>query len=58
MTSPWNHWQMPAPMMIIDRPPESTAFWANSRAMRIAASAGTEVISSCQAGVYGVAASS
>ena len=38
-------------MMIIDRPPESMELVANSRAIRIAASAGTLVISACQAGV-------
>jgi len=45
-------------MMIIDRPPESSAFCANSRPMRAAAAAGTPVISSCHAGVPGVAGSS
>ncbi len=58
MASPWNHWQIPAPMMIIDRPPDSSALVANSRAIRMQASAGTLVISSCQAGVYGLVASS
>ena len=42
---------MPAPMMIIVRPFDSSEFWANWRAVRIQASAGTEVISACQAGV-------
>ena len=51
MASPWNHWQIPAPMMIIDRPLDSSALRANSRAIRMQACAGTEVISSCQAGV-------
>ena len=45
-------------MMIIERPPDSSAFVANSRAIRMHASAGTQVISACQAGVYGVSASS
>ena len=49
---------MPAPMMIIERPPESIELVANSRATRIAASAGTPVISACHAGVYGVLTSS
>jgi hypothetical protein len=44
--------------MIMDRPPESTAFVANSRAIRIPASAGTLVIDACQAGVNGRVASS
>ena len=39
--------------MIIDRPCVSAAFCANSRAIRATASAGTTVIGSCQAGVYG-----
>ena len=49
---------MPAPMMIMDRPPDSSALRANSRAMRMHCSAGTFVRSACQAGVYGVSASS
>ena len=44
--------------MIIDRPLESAAFCANSRAIRATACAGTPVIDSCQAGVYGVDGSS
>ena len=40
-------------MMIMERPLESTAFWANSRPIRSALCAGTPVISSCQAGVQG-----
>jgi hypothetical protein len=38
-------------MMIIERPRDSSAFWANSRPMRAAAEPGTPVIASCQAGV-------
>src|SRR5215471_12633584 len=45
-------------MAIIDRPWESSALRANSRATRAAAAAGTDVIASCHAGVPGVAASS
>jgi hypothetical protein len=45
-------------MAIIDRPWDSSALRANSRATRAAAAAGTEVIASCQAGVAGEAASS
>jgi hypothetical protein len=37
--------------MIIERPPESSAFCANSRPIRSAWAAGTPVISSCHAGV-------
>ena len=51
VVSPWNHWQMPAPMMIIERPWDSSAFAANSRAMRMHCSAATPVISACHAGV-------
>ena len=40
-------------MRIIDRPPERSALSANSRAMRATAAAGTPVIGSCHAGVYG-----
>jgi len=49
---------VPAPIAIIDRPRDSSALRANSRATRAAAAAGTEVIASCQAGVPGDAASS
>jgi hypothetical protein len=49
---------VPAPIAIIDRPPESSALQANSRATRTAAAAGTEVIACCHAGVYGWVASS
>ena len=45
-------------MMIIDRPPDSSALCANSRAIRITWEALTPVIGSCQAGVYGLASSS
>ena len=45
-------------MQIIDRPLDSSALRANSRATRAAAAAGTEVIRSCQAGVPGADASS
>ena len=45
-------------MMIIERPPDRSALSANSRAMRAHAGAGTPVIGSCQAGVYGCVASS
>ena len=58
VASAWNHWQMPAPMMIIDRPWTARRCAANSRAIRMHASAGTLVISACQAGVYGAVASS
>ena len=58
MVSEWNQWLVPAPMMIIERPPESIAFCANSRAMRAAATPGTPVMVSCQAGVYSASASS
>jgi hypothetical protein len=50
--------QVPAPITIMDRPRDSSALRANSRATRAAAAAGTEVIASCQAGVPGDAASS
>ena len=56
--SEWNQWLVPAPIRIIERPFESSAFCANSRAIRAAADAGTPVIASCQAGVYGAVASS
>ena len=49
--SEWNQWFVPAPMMIIERPFDSSAFAANSRPIRAAAAAGTPVIGSCQAGV-------
>jgi len=58
VASAWNHWQIPAPMMIIDRPLDCSALSANSHATRIHASADTLVISACQAGVYGAAGSS
>jgi hypothetical protein len=45
-------------MTIIDRPPDSSALRANSRATRIAWAAATPVIGSCHAGVYGADASS
>jgi hypothetical protein len=45
-------------MAIIDLPPETSALRANSRATRVQAAAGTEVIRSCHAGVYGVEGSS
>ena len=45
-------------MMIMDRPSDSSELCANSRAIRMHASAGTLVISACQAGVYGLDASS
>jgi hypothetical protein len=51
MVSEWNQWLVPAPMMIMERPPESIAFCANSRAIRAAAGPGTPVIDSCHAGV-------
>jgi hypothetical protein len=38
-------------MMIIERPPESSAFCANSRPILLAAAAGTPVNGSCHAGV-------
>ena len=58
VVSEWYQWFVPAPRVIIERPPDSSAFAANSRATRVTVSAGTEVISSCQAGVYRLAASS
>ena len=58
VASAWNHWHTPAPKMIMDRPWDSSELFANSRAIRMQASAGTLVISACQAGVPGVAASS
>ena len=51
IVSAWYQWQRPAPMMTIERPSDSSEFEANSRAIRVTVSAGTEVISSCQAGV-------
>ncbi len=51
VVSEWNQWLVPAPMRIIDRPPERSALSANSRAMRATAAAGTPVIGSCHAGV-------
>ena len=39
-------------MMIIDRPPDSSALRANSLATRMACAADTPVIASCQAGVF------
>ena len=56
--SEWNQWFVPAPITIIERPRDSSALRANSRAIRAAAAAGTPVTCSCQAGVYGAAASS
>ena len=58
MVSEWNQWFVPAPMMIIERPWDSSAFAANSRPMRSAFSAGTPVMASCHAGVHGWLASS
>ena len=49
--SEWNQWLVPAPRMIIERPPDSSALAANSRPIRSAMAAGTPVISSCHAGV-------
>ena len=49
--SEWYQWFVPAPSVIIERPPDSSALAANSRAIRVTVSAGTEVISSCHAGV-------
>ena len=57
MRSEWNQWLVPAPMRIIERPPESSAFCANSRPKRSAWAAGTPVCSSCHAGVYGAGSS-
>ena len=51
MVSEWNQWLVPAPIRIIERPLDSSAFCANSRAIRAAAVPGTPVIASCQAGV-------
>src|SRR5680860_1073249 len=47
MVSEWNQWLVPAPMMIIERPWDSSALAANSRAIRAAAPASTPVIFSC-----------
>jgi hypothetical protein len=58
MVSEWNQWFVPAPMMIIDRPPDSSALRANSRPTFAAAAAGTPVNPSCHAGVQGCAGSS
>lgn len=44
-------------MRIMERPSVSTAFCANSRPILMAAPAGTDVNSSCHAGVPGVEAS-
>lgn len=49
---------MPPPMMIMERPPDSSALRANSRATRMAWAADTPVIASCQAGVFCWVASS
>ncbi|CAM4321642.1 hypothetical protein VRRI112168_20370 [Vreelandella rituensis] len=49
--SMWYQWFMPAPTMIMLRPLVLWALSANSRAMRVACSAETPVIFSCQAGV-------
>ena len=56
--SEWNQWLVPAPITIIERPRDSSAFAANSRPILAAVEAGTPVIASCQAGVYGDSASS
>ena len=58
MVSEWNQWLVPAPMRIIERPRDSSAFAANSRPMRSAFAAGTPVNCSCHAGVPGCEASS
>ena len=58
MVSEWNQWLVPAPITIMERPRVFSAVRANSRAVRITAAAGTEVIASCQAGVQGCVASS
>lgn len=58
MVSEWNQWFVPAPMMIIERPSDSSALRANSRPIRAAAEPGTPVTCSCQAGVQGADASS
>ena len=55
--SEWNQWFVPAPSRIIDRPRVASAFAANSRPIRATVAAGTPVISSCQAGVYGAGSS-
>ncbi len=57
MVSEWNQWLVPAPIRIMQRPPDSSAVRANSRATLTAWAAGTEVSRSCQAGVPGVSAS-
>ena len=56
--SEWNQWLVPAPITIIERPLDSSALAANSRPILAAVAAGTPVIASCQAGVYGDSASS
>jgi hypothetical protein len=58
MVSEWNQWLVPAPMMIIERPSDSSALRANSRPIRAAADPGTPVICSCHAGVHGEEGSS
>ncbi len=58
MVSEWNQWLVPAPMRIMERPLDSSAFAANSRPIRSASAAGTPVMVSCQAGVHGCDASS
>ncbi|PNG90382.1 hypothetical protein SMF913_25847 [Streptomyces malaysiensis] len=58
IVSEWNQWLVPAPRTIIERPRVRSALRANSRAIRAACPAGTDVIASCQAGVAGSDASS
>ncbi len=56
--SMWYQWFIAAPTMIIDRPWVLSALSANSRAIWMAFSRETPVITSCQAGVPGTLASS
>jgi len=58
VASAWNQWLMPEPMTTVERPSVSSALRANSRATRATTAAGMPVSGSCQAGVYGCAASS
>ena len=55
--SEWYQWFIAAPMITIDFPRVRWALSANSRASRIACAAGTPVIRSCHAGVYGTLSS-
>ncbi len=56
--SMWYQWFIAAPTMIMDRPWVLSALSANSRAIWMAFSRETPVMTSCQAGVPGTLASS